>query len=84
MRFTSALLVVTLAVHQLDTASAATVRGVRRLDANNHKLSRNGSLPQRNLSHKKNKDEPPTGDALVTGDTTTADEADTSKSKKKK
>ena len=53
MRFTSTLLVFTLAVRHLDTASAATVRGVRRLDANYQKLSRNGSHLQRNLEHKK-------------------------------
>ena len=86
MRFTSALLVITLAVHHLDTASAATVRGgVRRLDANNQKLTRNDSNLQRNLKHKKKgKDEEDvtTGNALV-ADTTTAVEADTSKSKKK-
>ena len=72
MRFTSALLVITLAVHHLDTASAATVRGgVRRLDANNQKLSRNGSILQRNLHKKKGKDQDATtGDALV-ADTTT-------------
>ena len=73
MRFTSALLVITLAVHHLDTASAATVRGgVRRLDANNQKPSRDGSHLQRNLKHKKKgKDEgATTGDALVANTTT--------------
>jgi len=45
MRFTSALLVLsaTLASHQIDTASASTVRGVRRVDAINNKLSRNAA-----------------------------------------
>lgn len=42
MRFTSALLVLTatLAAHQIDTASAASVRGTRRANANTSKLSR--------------------------------------------